>query len=265
MPEIPSLVYKFFAITLLVYVSYGLLLVLNEKKYVYYPNFPSLRDFGDCQDLNSAQPVIYKESRFYYKHLSDKVAVMYHGNAGNACDRAVFADLFEKMGYSYLIVEYPGYGNDLVGGPSKKRILESVAGIQEFLKEKKFNKVILVGESLGVGVASYHASTTSVDRLVFISPYYELSDMAGWIGYVYPVRFLMKENYTPGLWLKEVKAPTLFVYASDDEIVPRWSMEKLYNSMSGQKKLVEITGTTHNSMYSYPEFFTAIEEFLTYT
>lgn len=263
MPQIPTALSQFLVIAVLVYIGLGLFFLLNEKRYVYYPNFPKSRDFGDCPELSRATSVSYKGARFYHQYLSNKVAIMYHGNAGNACDRAVFGDLFAKAGYSYVLLEYPGYGNDPSGGPSKKRILESVAVIQGFLKEKNYQEVVVVGESLGVGVASYHASTDNVDSLIFISPYYELADMAGWIGAIYPVRLLMKENYTPGLWLKDVKAPMLFVYASNDEIIPAWSAEKLYNSVFGEKKKVEIKEATHNSMYNQSEFFESIEEFLT--
>ncbi len=262
MLEVSAVFYKFIAFIVLVYISLGLFFLLNEKRYVYYPNFPTNREFGDCPVLGTAEKIYYKNSRFYYKKVSERVVVMYHGNAGNACDRAVFGELFEKLRYSYLIVEYPGYGNDPSGGPSKKRILESVKSIQTFLEEKNYRNVTLLGESLGVGVASYHASTSEVNKLVFISPFYELSDMGGWIGIVYPIHFLMKENYTPWLWLKDVKAPMLFVYASDDEIIPRWSVQKLYNSLKIPKKQVEIERTTHNTMYEHPKFFETIEEYL---
>jgi uncharacterized protein len=173
-----------------------------------------------------------------------------------------FSKVFEKLGYSYLLMEYPGYGNDPTGGPSKKRILESVVDVQQVLQEQNHANVILVGESLGTGVASYHASTATVDKLILISPYYQLSDMAGWIGNFYPVHLLMRENYTTGSWLKGVMTPVLLIYASDDEIIPRWSIEKLYESVSGQKSRLEIKGATHNSMQSHPEFLTGLEEFL---
>jgi esterase/lipase len=253
---------KFLALAFVMYCGLGLFFLLSEKSYVYHPNFPSSRDFGDCPALSSAESASYKGARFYHKHVSEKVVVMYHGNAGNACDRAIFAELFEKMGYSYLLVEYPGYGNDRAGGPSKKRILENTETIQEFLREKNYRSVTLVGESLGVGVAAYHASVGKTDKLILISPYYELADMAGWIGIVYPVRLLMRENYTPGLWLKDVKSPMLFIYAQNDEIIPRKSFEKLYNSIMAGKKRVEIKGANHNNLYSYPEFFETIKEFL---
>jgi pimeloyl-ACP methyl ester carboxylesterase len=259
---IPTIFYKLLVIGILVYFGLGLLLFLLQRKFVYYPDFPVRRNFGDCPELRSVERVSYKDARFYYKHIGESVVVMYNGNAGNSCDRAIFAEVFEKIGYSYLLVEYPGYANDSTGGPSKKRILQSVGTVQEFLGKKKFLKVALVGESLGVGVAAYHASTDAVERLILISPHYELSDMAGWMGRIYPISLLMRENYTPGLWLKDVKASMLFVYASDDEIIPRWSMEKLYNSIPGQKTQVEISGATHNTMYEHPEFFTAIEKFL---
>lgn len=250
---------RFFLMAIMIYVGLGVVLVLNERGFVYHPNFSTQRDFGDCPGLEA---VNYNGSRFYYKSVSDRVVVVYHGNAGNACDRSFLGELFEKLGYSYLLVEYPGFGNDPENGPSKDRILRNTEIIDSFVLENNYQTKVVVGESLGVGVAAYHASIFDVDQLIFISPHYQLSDLAGWIGRIYPVNLMMRENFTPGVWMQQVTTPTLLIYATNDEIVPRQSMERLYNIINAPKKLVEIEGANHNTIYDYQEFFISIEEFL---
>ena len=262
------------------YVLFGVVLALFEKRMVY---FPDAQDFESCAGFLDAEKITYKGTRFYYKHIHDeKAVVFYHGNGGSACDRSVLKDTFEEAGFSYLFVEYPGYAGPVRGkppevagggsrasngagdreGPSKTRILAGVLTVQQFIEQEGYREVVLVGESIGVGVAGYHASLAKPDRLILISPHYELADLAGWIGHLYPVRLLMRENYTPGTWLKGVSVPTLLIEAEDDEIVPAWSADKLYTTIESATR-VELPGT-HNALYENPEFYRSIERFLEY-
>ncbi|OGG80598.1 hypothetical protein A3A39_01450 [Candidatus Kaiserbacteria bacterium RIFCSPLOWO2_01_FULL_54_13] len=248
-------------VAVLVYVGLGVVLFLSERRTVYLPDFPAPSTFETCTAFGrGTENVVYRGMRFHHKHVSDRVAVVYHGNAGSACDRAILAPIFERAGYSYVFVEYPGYAGDPIG-PSRERILAGVPVVQQFLEAQEYHEAVLVGESLGVGVTAYHASLAKPDRLVFISPYYELADLTGWIRFAYPVRLLMRENYTPGEWMQDVSAPVLFIEAEEDEIVPSSSADRLYASVSGEKTRVRLPGT-HNELYEHPEFYASIEHFL---
>ena len=249
-------------VAILVYVGLGAVLFLSERRTVYLPDFPSPSIFEACTAFGSGvENVGYRTMRFHHKRISERVAVFYHGNAGSACDRFPLAESFERAGYSFVFVEYPGYAGDREG-PSKKRILASVPIVQEFLEQQGYEEVVLVGESLGVGVVAYHASLTHPAKMVFINPYYELADLTSWIRFAYPVRLLMRENYTPALWLRGLSIPTLFIEAENDEIIPRWSAERLYNSHGGEKTRNRLPGT-HNELYGQAEFYSSIERFLT--
>lgn len=250
----------------LVYIGLGVVLVLTERNSVYLPEYPEPSVFENCAAFGlGAENAEYEGMRMHHKRVSgpnetSRVVVFYHGNAGSACDRSHLAPVFERVGYSYVFVEYPGYAGD-AEGPSKKRILAGVPTVQRFLESEGYEEVVLAGESLGVGVAAYHAQLAPPSALILISPHYELADLSGWIGAVYPVRYLMRENYTPGVRLAGFTAPTLLIEATEDELVPPESAERLAAVLSGQKVRVHIPGG-HNDLYDSAIFYESIEQFL---
>lgn len=243
-------------IAIATYVGLGIVLVVSEPRLVYYPDIVPVPDFGQCPELADAVATVHEGARFYYRaHADERMVIMYPGNAGSVCDRAEFADVISRAGYAYVLVEYPGYGNDASASPSRELILQQTAFIRDFVEQRGYRDVTLLGESIGVGVAAYHASMAPPERLIFVSPYYELADMAGLFRYIYPVRTLMRENYTPGAYLEGVTAPAVLVRAERDEIIPRASAERLLRALAGDVSLHEIPGATHNSLYERPELY----------
>lgn len=252
-----------------VYLGVGAMLLIFEKDYVYFPDTPGSPTFAECRDFHTDVERIEKDGvRFFYQpplHETEtppRLAVLYHGNAGSACDRAFFGNTFLGVGYSYIVLEYPGYGGDDTERPSKKEILRATHVIQDFIREREYEQVTLVGESLGSGVALYHATHAPPQGLVLISPYNRLSDGAGWIGWVYPAHLLMRENYEAGVWAQSVSAPALLIRAQNDEIFPRATAVRLYDALLGEKELLEVEGATHNQLYGFTEFHQKITEFL---
>ncbi|MDO8594255.1 MAG: hypothetical protein Q7R93_01940 [bacterium] len=247
-------------IALIWYVVFGALLMLLERRIIY---FPSTQDFESCAGFADAEKITYQGARFYYKKVSDeRVVVFYHGNAGSACDRSHLKEIFEQSGYSYLFVEYSGFSDDS-GVPSKKDILGEVTQVREFLLERGYTKVVSVGESIGSGPAAYHAHLGAVEKVALLTPYYELADMGGALGKVYPLRLMMRENYTTGEWMKGVTKPVLVLYASGDESIPFSSTKRLYDALiTSEKKMVGIDRATHNTMYRFEETFDYLRSFL---
>ncbi|MSU56323.1 MAG: hypothetical protein EXS51_03385 [Candidatus Taylorbacteria bacterium] len=248
-------------IALFWYLLFGMLLMVLERRMIY---FPSIQNFSECPGFADAEKINYEGAWFYYKHVSsDKVVVFYHGNAGSACDRSILKDVFEQSGYSYLFLEYPGFSGD-GRVPSKDAVLGDVVRVQSFLAERGLTHVVLVGESLGSGVASYHASLGGIQQVILLTPYYELADMTGILGKVYPIRYMMRENYTAGKWLRDVMKPVTVIYAEHDEIIPSGSTQKLFDALrSPGKRMVGIEGGTHNTMYEHRETFEGLKTVLT--
>jgi len=179
-----------------------------------------------------------------------RTAVVFHGNAGHAAHRAFYAQALGPLGFRVILAEYPGYG------PRDGVLREAslVADAEETLARahRQFGApVLVIGESLGAGVASAAAprQRSAVAGLLLITPWDRLRHVAGhhypWL----PVRWLLRDRYDSVENLRAFNRPTVVVVAERDSIVPAPLGTALHASLPGPKRLVVINGSDHNDWF----------------
>jgi hypothetical protein len=174
-----------------------------------------------------------------------------HGNAGYAMHRADFATILRAAApdraLSVYILEYPGYGAR-PGDPSQEALLaatdEAVAQIPAD------NPLILLGESIGTGVATAAASAhpDRIAGLLLLTPFDSLANVAQHHYPLLPVRWIMRDQYPAEEWLKNYHGPIAIVLAEDDTIVPAKFGQKLHDTYHGPKKLIIADRADHNDL-----------------
>jgi len=246
------------AILAIFYVSFGALLTINQEDIVYYPNS---QDFESCEEFNDTQKINYHGTRMYVKDTNKPTVVLYHGNTGSACDRFFYAEMFVQAGYGYIIVEYTGYSNDSKK-PSHDEIKHDVHNVLAYINENNLSRITIVGESIGTGVASYHASLKSPDKLLLISSFTDLVGIAKNRFWFYPTSILVNNAFDNVSNLSQYQNPVTIIHGSNDNIIPHKLGEKLYKSLNTQKEFVTIIGAGHNDLFVYPETYTSVTDFL---
>ena len=88
--------------------------------------------------------------------------------------------------------------------------------------------IAVVGRSLGSGVAVRLASQRPAARLVLITPYNSLEELAARQFPWFPVKWLLKDSYESWKYAAHITVPTLLIAAEHDEVIPRSSTERLY-------------------------------------
>lgn len=185
---------------------------------------------------------------------SEKIIILYHGNAGSVCNRGYVKDILEKTGASLLFVEYAGYAND-TQTPSQKLILNDVRNIQHYLQNNHYQKVVVYGESIGSGPASYHASLGTVDQLILVAPFSRLKDIATDKFPIYPIDLLLTENYDNISWLTEYMGDVAIFHGNKDDVIPHEFSQKLFDGIPSKNKsyfLIDEAG--HNDIFFFPIF-----------
>ena len=115
--------------------------------------------------------------------------------------------------------------------------------------------IVVVGRSLGSGVAVHLASLRPVARLVLVTPYDSLQQLAAQQFPYFPVRWLLLDKFESSKYAERVTAPTLIIAAEHDEVIPRASTEILYEHFrAGVASLRVIAGTGHNTISESPEY-----------
>lgn len=247
------------SIFLVFYVSFGAYLYLNQEKIVYQP---FAQDFKSCHDFSKAEKVTYRDTRMYVKkNGTEPVVVLYHGNAGSACDRAFYAELFSNAGYGYIIVEYAGYSND-TRIPSHDLVKRDVKHVVSYVENQGIESVIVVGESIGTGAAAYHASITPPDKLLLISPFTDLLAIARNRFWFYPTSILVDNAFNNVAALDTYRGEVTIIHGMRDTIIPYKLGDQLFQSLQATKKLVSIENAGHNDLFHYEDTYTAVNEFL---
>lgn len=179
---------------------------------------------------------------------------------GNANDATRFTQYAKALkGYEIICFNYRGYGKSS-GEPSEKVLFEDALLIYDTYA--KDNSVVLVGRSLGSGVASYVASKRKVQGLVLITPYDSISSMAKEKYPFLPIDFLLKHTFNSLQYISSVRASVAVIEVTNDTTIPRFHLERLLEAMPHKPYHVSLTHTTHGKVLSHPDFTAHLQNIL---
>lgn len=147
--------------------------------------------------------------------------VFFHGNGDSLPGAAVATQVLADAGYGILLADYRGYAGN-PGAPSETGLLEDGRAAMRFLDSRgiKHDRRIIMGASLGGGVAVQMAAEQPCAALVLVSTFTGLPDVAAaklpWV----PVRLLMKDRFDSQGTIPRVYAPVLVLHAANDSLIP---------------------------------------------
>lgn len=234
-----------------------------QERFIYLPDG---QDFWDCAGAARASlaPREYGDTRMYVsEHLAPNtpVVVVYHGNAGSACDRIYYVPLLEAAGYATVLVEYAGYSDDPVP-PGHARIKQDVLNVIAFLNQEAITSVTVLGESIGSGPASYHAAEASPAQLILITPFTSLRELARYHYWFYPTNWLVNNAFDNQELLTDYTGAILLIHGDRDQTVPAEMSEILAAERPESTTLRILPGVGHNDLFLHPEFSTVFVDWL---
>lgn len=245
----------------IVYLLFGLYLFANQYNFLYHPHPHTL---SDCSNTANLDLITTDTWNGYYAGDSDSdtIIIFYHGNAGNACQRtSLLPTLTEDNNYSVLFVSYPGFAAE-DSPPTTARILASIPDINSFVVDAGYQQVISVGESIGGGFASYHATVNDNVRLVLIAPFAQLSDRVQEIIRIYPARILLKTDLRVAQWA-QAAVDVSIIAAEYDSVIPRRHTDQVRDALTANLATYKIiTNTDHNSLYRSTDFHHALTQII---
>jgi uncharacterized protein len=182
------------------------------------------------------------------------VALVLHGNAGSAVDRAWYGEALVRRGVEVAILEYPGYG-PRSGAPTHRSLTHAAAAAVDLLAAERSGRPLwLVGESLGSGVAAAAAAERpeTVRGLLLVTPFADLGAVVHLHFPLLPASAL-RDRFRPARDLARFRGPVVVLVAGADEVVSPEQGRALYAALVGPKKLLEQPGASHNGLDVRPE------------
>lgn len=181
--------------------------------------------------------------------------VHFHGNGEDLSNQTTLIGELRRSGIGVCAVEYPGYGL-LRGEPiDEASVYASAEAALLHLIDLGVprDSIVLQGQSLGTGVATEMARRGYGTRLVLISPYTSMVDMAARVTPFLPVSLLVRDRYESYRKAASVSVPALVIHGTDDEVVP-FSMGRRMADLLPHAVFVAVAGGGHNDLLSRSDF-----------
>ena len=230
-------------ICVLGYVAVCVVLFAQQRSQIYFPHAHSPLNQPETRALSVNGTPIY----FATLDRPGSQALVYFG--GNADDVSLTLPLLAETfpNHALYLLHYRSYGGT-PGQPTEAALLADALALFD-KANSEHRKVLLVGRSLGTGLAVHVASLRPAARMVLITPYASLADMAAQRYPYIPVNWLLLDRFDSKDYAQGVSAPTLLIAAEQDEVIPMASTRSLLSHFRpGIAQLQIIPGVGHGSI-----------------
>lgn len=169
-----------------------------------------------------------------------------HGNGGALADRHQRFLAMTQHGYGLLAVSYRGYGAS-TGSPTEAGILRDAETAYAEALRRGFSpaRLVIMGESLGAGVAALLASRHAAAALVLDSPYFSMLDVAAAHFPMFPVALVLRDAYRADEAIGTVHMPVLMAAGAADPVIPLASAQRLFARANEPKHFITAADGGH--------------------
>lgn len=198
---------------------------------------------------------------------SDKWVITVHGYTSEGINMSSYAKKYYDNGYNVLIPDLRAHGlseGDYIGMGWDDR-LDIISWINYILNEDPNAEIILHGVSMGAAtvlMTSGEEIPSNVKAIVADCGYtsvwdefaYQLDDLFSLPEFpilnVSSIVAKIRAGYFLGEassidQVKKSKTPILYIHGDQDDFVPYYMMEELYNATSSEKEMLTIKGAEH--------------------
>lgn len=231
---------------------YGLLclaLLVFQRSFIYFPQPRAIDNPTTLLKLPMEDAEVLVSTR----PLEGPNALIYFG--GNAEDVSLNLPEFSPAfgDHALYLLHYRGYGGS-GGSPSEETIQADALALFDRVYAQHPCTVV-VGRSLGSGVAVRLASQRPAARLILITPYNSIQELAQRRFPYIPVPWLLEDKFESWKYAQQIEVSTLLIVAAQDEVIPSASSDALHGHFQpGVAALEVIPAAGHNSIGQRPEY-----------
>lgn len=257
---------------ILFYLCFVAALFFMQRSFTYFPDHstPSPAMFGlegqvELVSIETDDGLTLSGWYIAGADANKPVILFFHGNASHIGYRSFKVQPFIEAGYGVLLAEYRGYGGNS-GKPTENGLYADARAYHSYLTQSlniPSQDIVLYGESLGSGVATYLGAEHVFKGVILETPFTSLPAVAKQHYPFIPfMAALMHDHYPSVDRIAQVHAPTLFLIAGRDEVVSPADGIALYEAARAPKTRKIYEHATHNSLYTNTAAAQDVLEFL---
>ncbi len=251
---------KFLIVFIFIYVAIHVYFYLIQDSKIFRPRYIQKRNFELPKDAKEVTLEVSKDVKLWgiYKKSktnTDRIIIYFGGNSDDATEFLLHVKSIED--FDMVAFNYRGFVKS-GGKPSEKALFEDALRIYD--KFAKGKKTVVIGRSLGTGVASYLVSKREAKGLILITPYDSIENLSK-RNYPYLfVSLILRHKFESLKYLKTVKIPVAIIEVVGDKTIPQRSLKNLKKEIKNLILHVKLSGTTHGDVLKYTDFDEIIKD-----
>ncbi|MDP2808163.1 MAG: hypothetical protein Q8O74_08540, partial [bacterium] len=246
-------------------------LYLYQDKMIFYPQKISLDKIEYISKLANVEGITIRTKDgfdikgWYIGNNSadrSKILLYFGGNAEEVS--YMIPEVTEFKNCSIVLMNYRGYGQSQ-GKPNENNLCGDALVIYDYFigrPENKDSKIIIMGRSIGTGVAVFLAKNRRCNGVVLVSPYNDFKSLAQYHFPYLPVGPVIKYKFNSGERVPSIKSPLMIMLGTGDKTIPPEQSRLLAQKWGGRVTIKEFEGADHNNLSTYREYWKFINDFI---
>lgn len=254
----------FFGGIYLLYVGY---IYFNQGEMIFMANkLPKDYKFEfnqDFEELNIPSFDAKIQNGLLFKTPNPKGLVFYlHGNAGSLDTWGSVAKNYTDLGYDIFILDYRGFGKSEGDIENQDQVFQDLTfAYNKLITKYDRNKVVIIGYSIGTGLATYLASIENPKKLILQAPYFNFLEFSsGRVPFV--PDFLKKFKFETNKYIVKVKSPIYIFHGNKDQVISYDNSIRLQKLIKPVDKVFILDGQNHLNMNGNLDFLEELKVIL---
>lgn len=270
-------------IYVLIFIVSIIVLIIGWNKlqeYIFFHPWNDIISYKKLQEIDEFKEIKIKNDEVnlsgWFWNIGNKegknpLVIFFGGNAQNSSNTlynyyqsGTMKNVFGN--YNLMLIDYPGYGMSK-GKPSDDSMFIASKYIFEYatkMSEVNIDNIVIMGYSIGTGVASYCSSENDASGLILVAPYDKALSLYNDAidSFHGSVASLAKYSFDSSTYAENVTEPTLIFTSKKDEVINYKHSLDLAGHFSKLDDVVILENVNHNGYFSQTEVLNTITDFL---
>jgi pimeloyl-ACP methyl ester carboxylesterase len=147
--------------------------------------------------------------------------LFFHGNGDSVLGSMVAVRSLVAAGYGAVLPEYRGF-NGTAGEPDEQGLYRDARAARAWMNANGIDsgRVVIIGYSLGTGVAAQMALESPPRALVLVAPYASIAHAAAMRFWWLPANLLVSERFDTAAKIGRIACPILLIHGAVDTTIP---------------------------------------------
>ena len=244
----------FFGIIYILYVSY---IYFNQAEMVFVANkLPENYKFEFSQKYEEVTIPSFDNKKLnglLFKIPNPKGLIFYlHGNAGSVDSWGNNAEIYTNLGYDIFFLDYRGFGKSEGEIENQEQVFKDISIAYDKVKFG-YKNTIIIGYSIGTGLATYLASIKNPNKLILQAPYYNFLEFSTSRAPYFP-DFLKKFQFETDKYITKVKSTIYIFHGNQDQLIPFENSTRLQKLLKPNDAIFELKNQGHLGINDNEDF-----------